>query len=81
MSLRRRISCSFLSVAVCLPSILPPASLGQTQPAPTEQSGVAPSNEHSQVSVSPELEGDLLTVRGRSTTVSAKSSRDLACPS
>lgn len=64
MSLRQRISCSCLGAVLALPSIVPLPATCQTQPTTVEFTSVRPPD-HPIVPVSPEMQGDLLTVRGR----------------
>jgi tetratricopeptide (TPR) repeat protein len=64
MSLRQRISCSCFSVVLALPSVVPQAASGQTQPATVQLSSVHPPD-RPLVPVSFETQGDLFTVRGR----------------
>ena len=65
MSLRRCISCSCLSLALYFSSIVPSVFLGQISPAPAEPASGQASDGKAPIQVSPELEGDLLAVRGR----------------
>lgn len=65
MSLRQCVSCSCLSFALCLSSIVPRVSLGQTPPAGAAFVSGQPPDRQPTIPISPELEGDLLAVRGR----------------
>src|SRR5271167_3685785 len=65
MSLHRCISCSCFSLALSLSSVVPTVVLGQIQPAATEVGSAQPTEQHTQGPVSPELQGDLMAVRGR----------------
>jgi len=65
MSLRQCIFGSCFSLALSLSSVVPTAVLGQIQPAAIELTGGQPPDRQPQAPVSPELQGDLLTVRGR----------------
>src|SRR5271167_4348714 len=64
MSLRQRISCSCLGAVLTLPSIVPLPATCQTQATPVELTSVRPPDRPI-IPVSPEMQGDLLTVRGR----------------
>ena len=63
MSLRHRTSSLCLGFALAVPSMAPPDAVCQISPVSAKSTSVRPAEQHL-LPLSPEMEGDLLTVRG-----------------